>query len=187
MLKIITFSGSAGAGKDTAARFIKEGLERKGLRVFEIAYADWVKAILTKNYGYHEGDKDKHRNLIQWFGTDLVRNKDPDFWVKIVMMTITLLKDEFDVFLLTDARFENELKPFILGQEHDVHNLLVRGCHSGHLTLEQAEHSSETLAGSEIGLFTSILTNNKSLDDLRVACDDYADYFFAWIKEREAL
>lgn len=186
MAKIITFSGKAGAGKNVCACFIRTGLQQKGLKVFEIAYADWLKAILTKNFGYSEEKKKDFRDVLQHFGTDVVRNKDPDFWVKIVMMTVELLEDEFDVFLLTDARFENELQPFALGREHDVYNILVRRDSIFDLTGEQIKHSSEQLCEKDMSLFTSIIRNDGSLADLCDKCDDYVDYFVSWIKESEA-
>lgn len=49
---IITMSGKADLGKDTAARFIKEALEEKGFEVLELAYADYLKAIVNRNFVY---------------------------------------------------------------------------------------------------------------------------------------
>lgn len=48
----------------------------------------------------------KQRSILQWYGTDFWRKKDPDHWVKKVAASIKEI--DADVFLIPDVRFKNE-------------------------------------------------------------------------------
>ena len=165
MTKIITFSGVAGAGKDTCAAIFKKEFERRNKRVFMLAYGDYVKTLLSRNFGYQEHLKSEFRDLLQYFGTDIVRNKDPDFWVKIVALTIETLKDEYDLFIVTDARFENELELSNLVTA-EITNILVKREAKDHITAEQKKHSSEIMTLDNDKRFDIIINNNSSVSEL---------------------
>jgi len=183
MAKIITFSGRARSGKNLSASLIRKGLEKKGVRCFEAAFADWLKCLVAKNFDYDEDKKSEYRTLLQEFGTDKVRLIDKDFWVKIVSMTIDLLKDEYDVFLLTDARFENELDHTVFSHEHQIYNVLVKRDGFHDLTRKQERHSSEQLAERDPDLFDCVIRNDGNLEDLEKLCDLYVDYLGEWFRK----
>ena len=186
MAKIITFSGRARSGKDISASLIREGLEKKAVRCFTIAFADWLKCLVAKNFDYDEDKKSQYRTLLQEFGTDKVRSIDKDFWVKIVSMTIDLLKDEYDVFLLTDARFENELNHTVFSDEHQIYNVLVKRDGFHELTGKQEGHSSERLAERDLDSFDCVIRNDGTLEDLEKLCDLYVNQLGDWFREVEA-
>jgi len=186
LAKIITFSGRAKSGKNTCATLIKKELEQKAVRTFELAFADYLKCICTKNFDYDESKKSEFRELLQTFGTDKVRSKDKDFWVKIVSMTIDLLEDDYDVFLLTDARFENELNHEIFNKKHNIYNILVKRDILSGLTEEELNHSSEQLAERDEGLFDCVIRNDSSLDDLGKLCGLYVNQLGDWFQKVEA-
>ncbi len=117
MVKFLGLAGQAGAGKD----FVKDWLaERSRLDVLRLAYADEVRrevaelfgleccgpnSIFTKPYSYEV------RRLLQWWGTDLRREQDPDYWVKkgigfALELAVSCPVDSLIVF--TDVRFGNE-------------------------------------------------------------------------------
>ena len=186
MAKIITFSGRARSGKNCSASLIRKRLEKKGVRVFEMALADWLKCLVAKNFDYDEDKKSEYRTLLQEFGTDKVRSIDKDFWVKIVSMTIDLLKDEYDVFLLTDARFENELDHTVFSHEHQIYNVLVKRDEFHELTGKQEGHSSEKLAERDPDLFDCVIRNDGTLEDLEKLCDLYVNQLGDWFQKVEA-
>jgi len=182
MAKIITFSGKARSGKDCSATIIKKELKSKGLRVFELAFGDYVKAICSRNYGYDDSKKDEQRNILQEIGTDDVREtKDSDFWVKIVAMTADLFKNDYDVLVLTDARFNNEMNHDIFDKSYNFYRILVRRDTPSNLGKEELSHKSEQLAESNDDLFDCIIQNDGSLEDLEnmsISCvDDFMEYF----------
>ena len=143
-MKLILFTGQAGAGKDTAARYAKELLEKDGKRVLVTHYADLVKYICRQFFGWN-GEKDEAgRTLLQTVGTDVVRKKYPDYWVNFILTMLELFPDEWDVVLIPDARFENECE---LPREHGFDTTVVRierPFLKSALTEEQKRHPSET-------------------------------------------
>lgn len=48
------------------------------------------------------------RTILQYWGTDVRRNQDINYWVNKTIKTINGLKENFDLILITDVRYENE-------------------------------------------------------------------------------
>lgn len=145
MEKIILISGKAESGKTLTAKIIKEKLESLGKRVLIVSFASYLKFI-AKAYFNWDGKKDEAgRSLLQYLGTDVVRKKNPDFWVKTIFDFIYAFEDEFDYFIADDTRFENEISYF---QNHDPFSYLSirveRLDFKNSLTPEQRKHPSET-------------------------------------------
>lgn len=91
------------------------------------------------------------RALMQYWGTDVRRASNPDYWVNKVEDKIVSEIDNYDVFMITDVRFENEaglihrlggtLFRCNVAEEIREERLLERGVVA---TSEQANHASET-------------------------------------------
>lgn len=172
MNKCIIISGKSGAGKDMLAHFMKEELEKSGKRVLVIHYGDAVKWVLRDFFNW-DGVKDEHgRTLLQHIGTDVVRAKYPNFWVSIVAGLISAFENEFDVALVPDARFPNEVEIV----ENTIPNTTVVRIErkvngepwvNPQFTEEQLKHPSETSL-DEYG-FDYIVFNEKGLDELHDA------------------
>jgi molybdopterin-guanine dinucleotide biosynthesis protein len=140
---VIVISGKAESGKTTAAKQLKEGLEYYGYRVAKLAYGDYVKFTAKQVYGWN-GEKDERgRQLLQHWGTDVVRKKRPGFWVDRVVELCELIQDEFDFAIIDDARFPNEIECF-RGKLSMITIRVERPDHENALTPEQREHPSET-------------------------------------------
>lgn len=144
MAKVITISGKARHGKDTTAEIIKEELELKGAKVAIIHYADYLKFVGKQYFGWN-GIKDiAGRTLLQWLGTDKIRNKDNDFWVRTVHLLMRVLEDDYDYFIIPDTRFPNEME-FLKTEGWKVVTMLIkRKNFSNGLTESQLNHPSET-------------------------------------------
>lgn len=142
--KIITFSGKARAGKDSSADMLMGRLIRDNYKVAKIAYGDYVK-YLAKQYFNWNGEKDiEGRTILQWLGTDNVRNKSPNFWVDNVILLVETLFFDYDFILISDCRFPNEIGRWI-ERDYDVSSVLVeRPGHCNSLTSSQKKHLSET-------------------------------------------
>jgi len=185
LAKIITFTGLGGVGKDTCASMIKKGLKSKGLRIFELAYGDPVKSNCSRNFDYDEAKKLEQRIILTDWGTDKVRKKDHDFWVKIANMFVELLKDEYDVFIMTDARFENEMNHDVFNADIPIYSILVVR-EDNNLSLEQSKHSSEQLAERDPDLFDCVIRNDGTLDDLEKLCGLYVNHLGEWFRTVDA-
>lgn len=110
-MEVIELCGKAGVGKDTFCNELIKQLEKSGKKCLHIAFADYLKFICSKYFGWDGKKDEKGRNILQKVGTDMVRKKDPNFWVGIVAKFLAICDgyDMFDYAIITDARFPNEI------------------------------------------------------------------------------
>lgn len=163
-MKVVTISGYAEAGKDTVANKLKTRLEKKGYRVVITHYADMLKYICTQYFGWDGKKDEKGRELLQHLGTDIVRAKDPNFWVDMMVKILDMFKDEWDFVLIPDCRFPNEadvMKKVFDGKAVRV----VRPEHQNRLTTEQRNHPSETAMNNYKFDYLVVNTSWESLDN----------------------
>ena len=76
---VFTFTGRAGCGKDTCAKFVREYLDELGIPHFSLAFADYLKTLMKRNFGYSDENKEQFRSQLQEFGTEIVRSHDENF------------------------------------------------------------------------------------------------------------
>ena len=146
-MKIILISGKAEAGKTTTANMLKKYYEKNGKKVAVVPYGQYVKDTAKLLWGW-DGQKDKKgRQLLQWWGTDIVREKDENFWVNQVINLATLVDDLVDYFIVDDCRFPNEIQAWKNNEKFSKNITTIRVERPGHengLTSEQRLHPSET-------------------------------------------
>lgn len=171
MDKVIIISGKSGAGKDMFAHLMKERLESQGKKVLTIHYGDAVKWVLRDFYNW-DGQKDeKGRTLLQHIGTDVVRAKYPNFWTGIVAGLVSALEEDFDVALIPDARFPNEVEIVMDMVPNSVCVRIERKNPDGSpwvnpaFTPEQLAHPSETSLDEYV--FDYIVHNDSGLQELK--------------------
>ena len=143
-MKIILISGKAEAGKTTTANIIKDALEKKDQSACIVPYGQYVKDTARMLFNW-DGKKDKAgRSLLQYWGTDVVRKKDPNFWVMASIDLANVIKDEFDYMIVDDCRFPNEIDLWKCLTAYPVLTIrVIRPGHENMLTLEQRLHPSE--------------------------------------------
>ena len=143
-MKVICISGKAGCGKDTTAGIMYELLEQRGEHVLIAHYADLVKYVCTKFFGWN-GEKDvPGRNLLQMVGTDIVRAQDENFWVKFVRDMLIFFGNQWDYVLIPDTRFPNEISVLCDAGFDVKHVRVIRSGYDSALTDDQMHHPSET-------------------------------------------
>jgi len=112
---LIGIGGKKGSGKNAfSSVFIEAGF-------IEFSFAEFLKRGIREIYGFTEkqlwGDKKeeidqfwgiKPREVMQWIGTDIMREKDSDFWVKRFRKWYSQEYDRNKNFIITDVRFINE-------------------------------------------------------------------------------
>lgn len=142
-IKVVLIAGQAKCGKDFTAMIIKETLEEKGKRVLILHFADELKALATRLYEW-DGKKDEcGRTLLQWFGTNVIRARCPDYWVESVVRLVRVLSPDYDYFVVPDWRFKNE-HAYWNSLEFDVRTLkVIRADYTNDLTEDQKNHPSE--------------------------------------------
>ncbi len=166
-MRIIGLTGKAGSGKDTVAKIVTDELESKGQSVCKLSFAaplkdcaallwGWDRDRLEGDFDYKEGDTlddgspdpackalgMTRRVFMQLFGTEAMRNNiHKDVWVTALKMSIARGDyDNYDVGMLTDCRFINELK-FVADLDGQLFKV-VRGGSVTTLTTS-TEHASE--------------------------------------------
>lgn len=143
-MNIILISGKAQHGKDTIAGFMKSALEADGYSVLIAHYGDLVKYVCKTYFGWN-GEKDEYgRTLLQKVGTDMIRTKDENYWVRFVGQMLAFFNGEWDFVLIPDCRFPNEVD-FLKNNGFDTtHIRVIRDKFTSPLTPEQQNHPSET-------------------------------------------
>lgn len=173
MCKVILISGKARAGKDTAANFIKEELESRGLSVLKVGYADYLKFICSEYFGCSNQKNEASRSIWQYIGTDVIRKNDPDFLVKVVVNLFKVLEaaNLFNVIIVSDVRFPNEIEYWI-NEGYDVDTIrIVRTKYESELTPEQKQHVSETSLDNYFFDYCFIASTT---EELLKSCKEYA-------------
>lgn len=166
-MQIVSISGKAQHGKDTTAAYLKESLERRGKKVLITHYGDLVKYVCTAFLGW-DGKKDEAgRSLLQRVGTEYVRSKDQNYWVRFVQFMLYALEDAgaWDYVLIPDCRFPNEV--------WGVHLRVKRPGFDNGLSEEQKRHPSETALDNSTPAI--VINNSSTLEALAWVCDAIAE------------
>lgn len=164
-IKIFAVSGKAQHGKDTFANILYEELTSKGHKVLLCHYADLVKYI-AKTFFNWNGEKDeKGRTILQYIGTDIVRQKRPNYWVEFILDIIDLFGENWDYVIIPDTRFPNEID--MLKEKYDKveHIRVVRPNFTSTLTEEQLKHPSETALDNVEPDY--VFYNEGTIDDIK--------------------
>jgi len=111
-LEVVCISAKARNGKDAMASALKYYFEKNNKRVLIYHHGDYVKYICTQYFGWN-GIKDEiGRTLLQHVGTDIVRKKNPDYWVNTALAFFDIFDTEYDYVLIADCRFFNEIEKY---------------------------------------------------------------------------
>lgn len=172
-MKVICISGKAGHGKDTLAQMMEEALVQSGHRVLIAHYADLVKYVCKTFFGW-DGQKDERgRQLLQRVGTDIVREKSPDYWVNFIASMLNFFGDDWDFCIIPDTRFPNEIE-VLQAFGFDVMSIrVIRSGYNSSMTPEQLQHSSETALDD--WSFDVTVSNDYDLKSLRKSANIISD------------
>ena len=135
-MKIVyLFSGKAQAGKDYTSNQLKDALEKKGMKVLKLAFADTLKSYLSilLDISVEELEKMKVeekpftsngltiRQLMQRMGTELFRKQfGYDFWIE---KTAKMIADtDYQYYIISDFRFPNEINVIDYACGYDEYN-----------------------------------------------------------------
>lgn len=162
-MKVICISGKAEHGKDTLAGMMKEVLEQKGERVLITHYGDLVKYVAKTFFNWDGLKNEEGRTLLQYIGTDKVRQKNVNFWVEFIAEILDIFSDRWDVVLIPDCRFANEID-VLLNNGFAVTSVRInRENHVSALTPDQLSHASET---SVDDIVADYIVTNTTLEEL---------------------
>ena len=176
---ILLIGGHAESGKDTFAKILKNKLEQKNKKCLIVHFADYLKLVCKLYFGW-DGNKDEvGREILQRVGTDLIRARDENFWVKVVADLISVLKNDYDYFLIPDWRFKSEAEYFYNTylEDFDCNFFTVRINRTDYqntLTPEQRLHRSETDLDDYV--FNFIIDCESGIDKLEEKVNKFITY-----------
>lgn len=143
-MKVICISGKAGHGKDTAALFLKEQLVLNENSVLIAHFGDLVKYVCKTFFDWNGKKDEAGRELLQTIGTDIVRDEDPDYWVRFIADMLGFFEQAYDYVLIPDARFINEIEYLIKSGFDVTHIRVIRENYISDMSADQQNHISET-------------------------------------------
>jgi len=168
---IISCSYKKRVGKDTFFKIVKELFPDK--KVERVAFADELKEELetllliptglSKNIFEDENLKEIARPLLQGWGTIRREFCNKNWWVKLAFSRMT---DPETIYIITDARYLNEIA-FI--NEHGGHTVHIKRDLSVN---SLSSHSSETELDNYHHLFKYTIENNGSESEFREKIKD---------------
>lgn len=168
-MQVICVSGKAQHGKSTCAEAMREELEKTtALRVVVTNYGDLLKHIAKAYFNWNGIKDDFGRTLLQETGSRL-REYRKTFFVDFMIDILSAFHDSFDVVIIADCRFENEIDS-LKKEGFNVTSLRIdRGGYTGGLTKKQMLHESETSLDSYS--FDYVLKNDFNSSNMYVlAC-----------------
>lgn len=208
---VITLTGVAGSGKNTAGEILKKKFADAGKKYLLLSYADQLRSIVNANIDSSVKDRKlEYRKNMQYLGTEVVRLLEPDFWTHQTWHLIDLLskthtdddyEDEdtqwkseqdkqailkidslkYDGFIITDARFENELSPSPYDLGYFIYNVKVERDdklikNRDYMTDKTKHHVSEEMAREKSNSeYFAVIWNNGTQKDLEQTCSELAD------------
>lgn len=169
-MKCITISGPAGHGKDTLAHKLKLKLKAKEQKVFIIHYADYLKMVATQVYNWN-GIKDEiGRDILQKLG-DKMRAQDEMYLINELIKIINLVKNDFDIVLIPDARFPKEIESLkSIGRTVSIH--ITRVDYESILTTEQNNHNTERSLDNYSYDYSVLTYTDKEIKEIDMIIED---------------
>lgn len=144
---------------------MKNCLEARDERVLITNYAGLVKYVCKAFFGWDGKKDDAGRALLQYVGTDIIRKKDPDYWVNFLLDMMAFFRDEWDYVIIDDCRFPNEIEEWEFDDYDVIHVRVNRDGFNSPLTDKAKAHVSERALDDVTPDFK--INNLGSISDLR--------------------
>jgi len=159
-MKIIILSGKAGSGKNKVASIIENTLKTK--KVIIVSYASYLKEYAKNILKWDGLEETKPRTFLQQIG-DYVKIIDNKFLINRLMQDIEVYKNYFDVIIISDARFIEEID-CIKEKYNNVSVINVNGRENSLNNIEK-KHITET-ALDDYNLYDFKIENKGSIEEL---------------------
>ena len=164
MEKLFVLAGKARSGKDTVADIIMDYYEDK--KSIKRMYGSWLKDYVKMIYGWNGRDEDKPRTLLQEVGMKS-RGLNPGYTIRRMEEDINILKDYFDIIIITDTRMMDEI---VMPKEKFDECITIK---IERENFENGLSKKEKNDITEIGLdgynnYDYVIKNDGAIDDLKV-------------------
>ena len=163
MEKLFVLAGKARSGKDTTALIIEEYYNDK--KVIKRMYGKWLKDYAMMISDWSGSDEDKPWALLQELGVKS-REINPGYTIRRMEEDINILKDYFDVIIITDTRMENEITMPKDKFKECITIKLERPNYESELSTKEKANITET-ALDGYNDYDYVILNDGSVDDLK--------------------
>ena len=158
-MKIIILTGKARSGKNQVASIIEKNLDKNAIT---ISYAYYLKEYAKNILNWDGVDNTKPRTFLQELG-DYVKSIDKNFLINRLLQDIEVYKKYFDVIIISDARFVEEIN-CIKKKYTNVDVIHIEGL-DNNLTELQKKHITEVALDNYYD-YDFKIENKKTLSDL---------------------
>ena len=165
MEKLFLLAGKARNGKDTVGEILKETYEQKGKKVLKLSYGVWPKYYGKLICHWDGNEETKPRSELQKISVES-RHINPNYVVRRMEEDINILKDSFDVIIITDARMPEEVEMPKLKFKQTVTIKVERPNFVSPLSNKQQDSIIET-ALDNYDSYDYKIENSGTKDDLR--------------------
>ena len=109
---IYCISGKAGSGKSTVGAIIEREYQKLELKTITSPYTKYLKQYIGTITGVNVTEENKPRELLQKLSSDLIKKRlnNKDFFIRRQVEDIEFYSYFFDVIIIPDVRFPNEIE-----------------------------------------------------------------------------
>lgn len=144
-MKVYVIGGTAKSGKTTLANYLKENLTSLGYKPCIIKLTDPLYRYAEKYFNKKIDEENKPREFLQQIGIEIIKNKlhKDKFLLERTEEDIEILKNFFDVFIITDIRLKMEYEEF-KNKYSDITTINIkRPNFDNNLTKKEKNHITE--------------------------------------------
>ena len=163
--KIYVLCGKSGNGKTLSSQIIEEYFSKENKKTVSLAYASYLKEYAKNVLGWDLKEETKPREFLQQLGDKIREEIDEKFLVKRIIDDIKIYSYFFDVIIVTDARFIDEIE-IIKNEFSDVETIYLYGRENKGLTSSQKSHATEVSLDGYSN-YDYEIDNSKTIEDLK--------------------
>lgn len=142
---IICVCGKAGSGKSLVGNYIRNYYNDLGKKVIISPYTKYLKKYISEITGWDMEDYNKPRELLQKLSSDLIKGKlgYKDIFINRQIEDIDIYSYFFDVIIIPDVRFPNEIEVLKKRYYNVVSMGVIRDNYDNKLTDEEKNDVTE--------------------------------------------
>lgn len=160
--RIYIVAGKARSGKSTACEIIKDIYQNK--KVLNLMYSEYLKNYAKKIMGWDGDERTKPRTFLQQLGDHVRKEMGDNFFINRLIEDVSIYKNYFDVFTISDARFPNEIE--CLKEKYDVVTIYIEHAESNELSKIEQAHITETALDNYTN-FDYKIKNDGTIEELK--------------------
>lgn len=166
-MKIYLIVGKAKCGKNTFGSYLREELKNYGYKPCVVGITAPLYHYAQNYFDWNPNTDDKPREFLQKMGTEIIKEKlgKKTFLLDRLKEDMDIMQEFFDIFIVTDVRYPEEIEYFKEKYEDVCTVKLIRTDYDDYLTSDERKHITET-AMDNYDDFNYIL-ENENLESLK--------------------